>query len=368
MRYYYKLPKAVKFQGSPVEDENGIRPELEEQYIPMYGIQLFDALTDWKKGTTYYLSEQSGSQTGEYDYKSISLLRSVVKLELRIPKTTATGQAVEVDNDWAQICANNFMARCEPMDVSTPTDQIWKADHIKDCEWNDIRNHGLYAGTEKVDCKDQLSWFFGAWLDKENIGWNWNNAKPKNFASEKEGEKYPKIFNPITQRLQLAFITDCYLPTDDYHRWIVYCGERNMNDPHNTGDVTTTGYISTFRVQVGIKISNQVTNYYIYHLPITDYSPSDNTKNPIEDFMCQEVTKDSEIREISSYPKYLDANEAANNYYKIVQNDKNNKHYPYPLLRNHHYRLTVTIGGNGDDVDVQVVDGEKRTVGGIEFN
>ena len=60
----------------------------------------------------------------------------------------------------------------------------------------------------------------------------------------------------------------------------------------------------------------------------------------------------TEIRDFAKQEDYI------NNYKEI---------FPYPLLRNHLYRLTVSFG-NGDDIDVKVIDGEKRVVGGIEFN
>lgn len=376
VRYFYRLPESrmdEKFfynENKKNQDDNqydlNCTNNIKNQYIPMYGVQQFDALTGWTKGTTYNLSEQVGSQTGNYDYKSISLLRSVVKLELRIPKVDNNGNTVTVNNTWAQLCANNFMARCEPMDVWTPTNEIWK-DHTTDCEWRDIRNYGLYmrkdddAGTKY---KERLSWFFGVW-DKDNK-WKINGVDNITLPQE-EGEygkqEYPRIFNPITQRLQISFITDCYLETEDYHRWIIYCGERNMNDPNKLNnlkpDASNDAYVSFFRI--GVTRGNTP---YVYYIPITDYSQPDN---PAKDYLIQTFTgaqqksqQEEELKEISSYPAHM------KNYYTDVLNT-DPRNYPYPLLRNHMYRLTVSFG-NGNDIDVHILDGEKRVVGGIEFN
>lgn len=369
VRYFYRLPisqvrdRLVRYtpsssgnivinNGDYIEDLN-FYEDVKEQYIPMYGIQQFNALTQWTKGTTYNLSGQVGSQTGDYDYKSISLLRSVVKLELRIPKYDNNRNAVTVNNMWAQICGNNFMARCEPMDVWTPTNEIWK-DHATDCEWIDIRNYGLLADgkpSEKARQWQKLSWFYGAW--KEDGKWPFDNIDvPGKVAEDGSRANYPRIFNPITQRLQIAFITDCKVDTneDDYHRWVIYCGERNMNDPNKANDLSSPGYVSYFRIPVNIQGTD-----YIYNIPITDYSTS---TNPAKDKLKE---RNGNIIEIHDYPSYM------NDYYSTVRGNNTSKiDYPYPLLRNHMYRLTVSFG-NGDDIDVHMMDGEKRVVGGIVF-
>lgn len=413
-RNHYRLPKSrivkeeektgqlkhkyenltMNFDGAP------------DQYIPMYGIQVFEPLNDWKKGTTYYLSEQSGSQTAEYNYKSISLLRSVVKLELRIPMYDQSENEIRINHTYAHICASNIMARNEPMDIWTPTEQIWKADHKTECEWNTIKNYLYCEKGNDGDYKRRLSWFFGAW-DKDG---KWpielgENGKQTNLAKywdpdDNDGkeypysEDYPRIFNPITQRLQRAMITDCYLPiinedrSQCYHRWIVYCGEKNMNDPNNINNLSSTPYILTFRVQVLTGTQSDAQGD-IYNLAITDYSKPDN---PIWNFY-KETTIDGanvqSIEALNSYPSFLEKGQGAMNrktnnvytsagYYVTVREECSGhpEYWPYPLLRNHHYRLTLNLTGNGNDVDVQVMDGdgrivagnEERTVGGIEFN
>lgn len=357
-RYFYRLPESQILNVSSGNDF-GANRITKNQYIPMYGIQKFDALTKWTKGSTYNLSGQTGSQTGDYDYKSISLLRSVVKLELRIPKLDKNGNSVIVDNEWAQICANNFLARCEPMDVWTPTNLLWK-NHNDACEWRDIRAYGLYADDSNVDYRVKLSWFYGAWEKDEK--WSFGDVK---VVPETETTQYPRIFNPITQRLQLAFITDCYFETEAYHRWIIYCGEKNMNDPNDLNNLSSEGYVNFFRIRVKRGSRNE-----IYHMPITDYS---SDKNPIKDYLVQSFSSESDainkIKEIGSYPTHMsdrDGNSSGKNYYKEIKNT-DPKNYPYPLLRNHMYRLTVSFG-DGDDINVKMIDGEKRVVGGIEFN
>lgn len=351
--YVYRLPEAT-----------GLR----NQYIPMYGIQKFGALKSWVKGTTFNLSEQTASQVGEYDYQKISLLRSVVKIELRIPMKDLSNNNVTVDNYAALLYANNFMARCEPMDVSTPTDQIWKDNHTKDCEWNSIKNYGLYAdGTSGNVYREKLSWFYGIW---EKAGWDFKDV---NLVKETDNTPYPRIFNPITQRLTSASIADCYLPIEEqYHRWVIYCGEKNINDPNSLSDLTSVGQINFFRIGV-----HRGSKDYIYDIPLTDYSIEANPANSI----LKAETYSKETLENTGYPNVMNGSTNTTNpitgYFKEVMqlnesnNDKNGKYtykdmYPYPMIRNHFYRVAVSFG-DGDDINVEVIDGEKRTVGGIIF-
>lgn len=364
---FYKLPidrivaqDHVTTSGTNLPYESSLTLD-KPQYIPMYGIQTFRALTEWAKGTTFNLSQQTGSQTGDYDYTRIYLLRSVVKLEVRIPKYDKTNkQYIDVDNKWAQIWFNNYMARCEPMDVSTSTRDIWSEYHDTDCEWLRIKNYGLLAD-DSEDFKKRLSWFYGIW---SKLGWNFgdhsNDFKSgTKLVSENDAGAYPRIFNPITQRLQSALITDCYLPTDDYHRWVIYCGERNMNDPNKVGDLTTDGYVSFFRIKVTKKQNPYDSNGtdFIYYIPITDYSKSNN---PASDYLVESnIATDKGIDFMGEAPAHI------NGYYGAVKQAYANNNLdglPLPLLRNHFYRLTVSFGDN-EDINVQVMNSEQRNVG-----
>ncbi|MCH5224074.1 MAG: hypothetical protein J1E82_08525 [Muribaculaceae bacterium] len=393
LRYirYYRLPidrfrpedhdmnneKDVVINGKniPRADETGVLETDKEQYIPMYGIQQFDPLTAWSKGTTFNVSTQTASQTGEYHYKSIFLLRSVVKLELRIPMYDNAGNYVDVDNKWAQIMLNNYMARCEPMDVSTPTDQIWEADHGNNCEWNRIRDYGLLCtGNANDKFKQRLSWFYGIWHKQDFWNLYEHGLDPVDEEIPQDYD-FPQIFNPLTQRLQYSFITDCYLPIENvdkkqcFHRWVLYCGERNMNDLNTLGQMNSHGFVSCFRIKVTRKVNNQDKSY-IYYLPLTDYTGN----NPIKNHMIKEVI-DNPTTEQQITDTYIKAvrkvntswqNEYCNGTVRDGKIDK--KYYPFPLIRNHFYRLTVSFGNDTKDINVQVMDSERRSVGGIVFN
>ena len=391
----YHNPKELSGVNGIKKPEEGPQTPEENLYIPMYGIQLFDPITTWNKGTTYNISTQTGSQTGEYNYKNIFLLRSVVKLELRIPMYDNAGNYIDVDNSWAQIMLNNYMARCEPMDVSTPTNEIWENDHKNNCEWNTIRDYGLLydAGKSGMTFKKRLSWFYGLW--KEKNWWNFETYE-KNGFSPKEGfdkkdiptsHDYPHIFNPITQRTQFTFITDCYLPIENknnyrqsFHRWVIYCGERNMNDLNNLGDMTgNKGYISGFRIPVCKKQKTDgkeekdwpkiANSDCVYNIPITDYT---KPNNPAKDYLIEKEWKDgksnTEMVQRNRIYAVRNVPQSWADYCDAVVNATNKENYPFPLLRNHFYRITVSFGDREEDINVQVIDSEKRTVGGIVFN
>lgn len=373
---YYRLP--LDRVVSKDHEANEVDALDDPQYIPMYGIQEFDPIPEWTKGTTFNVSQQTASQVGYYGYKNIFLLRSVVKLELRIPMYNKSGQYVDVDNKWAQLLLNNYMARCEPMDVSTPTDQIWKDNHGSDCEWTRIRDHGLFCTTDVSGAgafKKKLGWYYGVWKEQgwkfEGYGITLNDIvlKPK-----ENPDANPRIFNPITQRLQTSLITDCYLPievfnsdgsrnkTQSYHRWVIYCGERNMNDFNKLGDGTSYGYIACFRMKATINNTS-----YTYYLPILDYNHYDtkinNKENPLKSYL--KMTSATAINEVASVPNEW------NNYCNDIRDNCKDiaykNFYPFPLLRNHFYRLTVAFGDN-DDINVHLINSEQRNVTGIQFN
>lgn len=403
---YYRLPVDRKGDGHPnngslsylgdgYDDEyQEINSDLldENQYIPMYGIQQYDALTTWQKGKTYNLSEQTGSQTGNYNYRSIKLLRSVVKLELLIPMYDEAGNEVVIDNAWTQLWFSNYMSRCEPMDVSTSTRDIWNSKH-EECEWKNIRDYDLLADNNKSgkNFKERLAWFYGSWKD---LGWVFREGKNKEVGDDitipddTSNPPYPKIFNPLTQRLQGAFITDCYLPIEGqrengkpihpeefFHRWVVYCGERNMNDQNNLGDATSDGTLLYFRIPVSRKNSSgqKVGNDCIYYLPITDYSAAGNPaldilKEDESKFQSKEVTIGDETITLKKDIKFMNGyGEHISPYIKVVMDATNRAHYPYPLLRNHLYKITISFNNSEKGIDVKVINGEQRNVGGIWF-
>ena len=395
---YYRLPidqVSSKYHVDDMENTTNkadFEPATDEpQYIPMYGIQRFEPLTTWTVGTTYNLSQQVGSQTGNYDYQTIFLLRSVVKIELRIPMYDGNNK-IEIDNKWAQIWFNNYMSRCEPMDVSTSTRDIWNPDHSL-CEWKNIHEYGLLDGTKNGDVtsstymfKEKLSWFYGIWK-KLDLNWDFiGTGITKEQVRTSDTENYPenpRVFNPLTQRLQGALITDCYLPIipdyetnndgspkydeygnlvpkvskQNYHRWVIYCGERNMDDPNYLGDYPQRSTIAMFRIPVKKNGTD-----YICNIPFVDYSQASLPNHILNQPGDGSGDDGHDITDMSS----LRSNSAVRTFAEGMST-QDSKNWPLPLLRNHFYRLTVNFGDR-NDINVSIIDSEVRNVGGIVFN
>lgn len=298
----------------------------EEHPIPMYGMQEFDPIPAalWKEGTPFDLSNlpSSAFPNVDYNYRSISLLRSCVRLDLRIPKTVKNGQKPTFVTLWY----SNIYSRTEPMDTWTPTDQIWKEDHDHDCEWLSILNYGPVVsntapgnGTTKEAYQQRMSWFYGAWLEK---GWKFETITGSRVTpvAPTADTPYPRIFNTCIQRnkaisCETAYVSDY---TDNYHHWVVYTGERNVNDVNTLPNMPSNPYIACFI------ISWDNSKYYC--IPLLNYR--ENKVSGIFGPHTDDVTK-------GTWPT------AMNTFMNSLPSKRGNE-LPYPLVRNHIYRFTLT--------------------------
>lgn len=273
----------------------------EEEPIPMYGIQLFKPLTTWKKGTTIELNRDGD--------KAVSLLRSVVKLELLVPKGMGGDNGYDV-----VLFYGNWFTRCEPMDVWTPTNEIWKDTHGSaatgdwsdgDCEWMNIWNYGTIANNNQINgvnsYKQRLSWIYGAWRAEK--GWSFgttidNYFDRENGRSVENGEAqynpdypFPKIFNPCVQRLNRVYIDKTY--SDDYYdHFVVYCGERNINDPSNLTSPANSGSgnspVLYWTIVTGEKEYNEESGLYEYKGALTEKAYGEPNSNGLRDNIYDE--------------------------------------------------------------------------------
>lgn len=380
----------------------------EEEPIPMYGIQLFEPLKTWKKGTTIELNREGD--------KAVSLLRSVVKVDLLVP----TGFGGENGYDVV-VFYGNWFTRCEPMDVWTPTDQIWVSKHGStapgawargDCEWMNIWNYGTIANNNQINgvnsYKQRLSWIYGAWRAEK--GWSFGNAIDNYFDSENRrslvnGEArynptypFPKIFNPCVQRITTVYVDKTY-SEGGYDHFVIYTGERNVNDPSSlvnpsssgsgnspvlywcivTGDKDDegkyTGYVDRLSGQ-GDNIYNAELCAHTYCFPMVDYD------NGADLFNCtREGILITNVKGVgpgglwtpgnSNYPigintaqnnagyangtgmgEYMmrvagHASYTGSNYVRVgdqVGITYSGRDIPLPLLRNHVYTLTLDFG------------------------
>lgn len=338
-----------------------VLPSLEHP-IPMYGIQRYDKIPKeyWKEGTPFNICSeiQDGLSISSYTGKPVSLLRSVVRVDLYLPQTLGKPKFVG-------IAYTNVNARCEPMDVWTPTDELWKRQHsgtgmLKDnitcVEYNAIQKYGPISTSTPPDgntvqqFQKQIGWFYGCWLEKK---WDFGNTTIKNHITDKvkNFSPAPRIFNPCTQRNNMIILDWTEAPdgyennsvgnvtTEDekeYFHYVAYIGERNINDPSKLNNLTAAG------------AGNSTISYWVienkgnmYAFPFVDYDKSDALE-------YINATK-------ASYAASYDRNSTLTSGFKAEYNSQitpysdrvlkseykdNPEKYPYPLIRNHVYKFT----------------------------
>ena len=303
-----------------------------EVLIPMYGIQKFGKLNDvWKEGSVFGLSNFN-KITPSYDTKKISMLRSVAKVELKLPMS-----ADESPYHHVFLRVLNRTGRSEPVDVSTPTDEIWKdhiasttGDHSKECEWFTLRNfaenNGLFYKNAKP-YREMLAWYYGNWADA--------NGKLGEIQKAINSES-PHIMNPMINRSDYAqFI---YTGDDGmYRRYVLYVPEKFIDDPNNISQKTQNNkkvdrdYAAEnpkvchieFRVKNDNFLNLDDNNHYRIYFIEGGYNTELNNKY---------IPKFTETKDGSTNQTW------ENMYEQEIDNLK--KHWP--ILRNHVYSFTVT--------------------------
>lgn len=322
--------------------------------IPMYGIQRFKAINadDWPVGTTFNLERDSD--------KPISMLRSVVKLELIIPKGTNDKNQVT----FVAIQYPNVYSRCEPMNNWDPTDEVWghnASEHDALCDMEHIRDHGLIAHwddnqtdpdqkilTTKLEYQKRISWFYGAWLDK---GWEFKSFDSQNADITPNGGNYPQIYNACIQRNSYVYATPQSDHDDipNYHHYIVYLGERNMNDPSHLEAIDNYKSGEPTLLYWRFNRGNQQ-----YGLPITDYS---NSNNPAYDIKAYQYNGYQYNQRPGTQPETnTNVNGSASGstgnrqliegYSQKILKETSKENWPLPLIRNHVYTLRVESATN----------------------
>ena len=338
--------------------------------IPMYGIQSFSKIgEDWVKGTPFNLSNIADGQDSEdYDYKSISLLRSVVKLELVIPKTNVIKTL-----DVAMIYPNIY-ARCEPMDVWTPTDSIWNytahedEDGIDDinakCEWYRIREYGPVSGATNYTGQDKksiaayqskMSWFYGIWTKH---GWKFEEhskyipSAEHQIVTDKDLD-YPRIFNSCVQRnSQMSCVDVDYsnLYNDGNYHFIVYTGEKNINDPSNISEMGKDNNGAAPITSWWVRINNNSE----YGFALAPYENIETVTGSTAKTSAYQY--DGTARTTSRF-RYYEARVqgyTTSNNQTLTQLPKDKM--PWPLVRNHVYRIkigTINNTRSGGEMSVQ---------------
>lgn len=299
-------------------DRIGIAPS-EENPIPMYGVQEYLPLKDWEEGSTLNLSGD----------KSISLIRSLAKVEVFLP--IISGQPSHV-----MMRSMNRSSRCEPVDVETPTNTLWKNhDNIssEQCEWFDIQNYGpnfdetiTGESTPSNQFKNYLSWFFGTWKGKAKTNFS-GISVPTTYS-------YPHLFNPHVNRSDFCNLLYAGV-VGNYYKYVIYMPDKAIDDPNSVGlrnAIPKVPHIE-YRIEADQHTENLDDNK-CYRLYFTDYS---NPNNPYINSSLSET----------------------GDYETVLEKKKANLKYLWPIVRNHVYQFYVkdrwSGGGSGPkNINVQL--------------
>lgn len=349
-------------------DRSGI--ELSpEQLIPMYGIQTFDKLGSlWREGTVFDLSnfnnlgpnpypdpsatpdenESEGENEEEetpvemippYYYKTIPLVRSVAKVVLKIPI------AME-DHHHVYLRSMNRFSRCEPMDVSSPTDEYWLDNgednlHDPNCEWHHLIGHDPFykASSNDLTYQEKLAWYYGSWKDENDKIGGENGVKVPDLKFGKENSpkngSYPQILNPMIDRSDFAEFIYTGEVEQLYKRYVLYVPEKFVDDPNNVGDMSSSPKICHIEFRGGddswtnLDDDNCFRVYFTAGGHVGNQYPTFKKTIPV-------LNSDGSQKEKDGKPVY-DYDTWENSYEKDPEIIKQH----WPLMRNHVYNMTV---------------------------
>lgn len=338
-----------------------------DQLIPMYGVQTFDKLGNlWKEGTVFDLSnfnnlgpnpypdpsaspgenENAGEGENEdeeevvdmitpYYYKNIPLIRSVAKVVLKIPI------AME-DHHHVYLRSMNRTARCEPMDVSTPTDEYWfdnGEDNVHDanCEWHHLIGHEPFydpSSTPLTTYQQKLAWYYGSWAED---GWIDEVKVPDmdfgKVGSPKDGS-YPQILNPMINRTDFAEFIYTGEVEQLYKRYVLYVPEKFVDDPNNVGKMDSSPKICHIEFRGGEDSWTNLDDdncFRVYFTPGGHYGDYPTFKKTYP------VKNSDGTPKIQNGKQVYDYDTWENSYEKDPDIIK--KHWP--IMRNHIYNMTV---------------------------
>lgn len=320
----------------------------ESRLIPMYGVQCYDALYGyWPEGTLFDLSnfdnisnKESENSAHKYDFKPVWMLRSLAKVVLKIP--------TNIHPEYVYLRSQNRAARCEPMDVSTPTNLLWvdgdddNLDNIN-CEWSKLIGHAPFYNpdspadetTQEKNYQSKLAWYYGTWKEFGHTLGDFPIVKGEGSEDRFGENEYPKIFNPRINRSD--FNRFIYTGKQGiYERYVLYVPEKYVDDPNDVGVVEDKPGMEKSDPKI-LHIEFR-TPYYshdnledngCYRIYFTENGFFDNDgKNKYPTF--------GKIKDENDNPTSID--ETWENTYE--QNVNNLKHH-WPILRNHVYSFTV---------------------------
>lgn len=301
--------------------------------IPMYGIQEYKALgAVWVEGTTFDLSNFNKLGPSNYDYSNISLLRSIAKVEVLIP--------VSFESHSVFLRNMNDNARCEPVDVSTSTGEIWKNVGDKNSkgnttEWGKLKERGSFLGSEEK-FENDLEWYYGNWFDSEHL------------------DLYPQILNPFNEIVDcVAFIqTDEYTENNiTYDRYLLYVPEKFIDDFKTQGDKKSDPKICHIQFRSKDFEFGDIDDNSCYRIYFTEGGVSSTFLKDISngDNAYPDFELDEESDEINTWENRYENNPA-------YLNDH------WPIIRNHIYQFKVDEAGGKIAVELRILPWKKRDI------
>lgn len=358
--------------------------------IPMYGVQDFDPIGEyWEPGLLFNLSQYNNAQKEGYNYRNISLLRSLARVEVRLKKSEFPQKPSHV-----YLRSMNRSARMTPVDIFTPTDIIWNGfnssspDDVKRLqnyidignleeqhiiqttpgvvqeEKNIIQYGPFYIGNKTAQSGDKLqeyrrttAWPFGIW--ERQLGWNWNreNSEVGYFETYKVGDtraytgqtvpEYPRILHTRISRSDYSHFAEVDDP--EYWHYVLYIPEKNITDADNPGDISDRPKI----IHVEIRFNSG---------PEDKFGTDADEENIVDNFDDKKA-----------YRLYFTQGGRANlgsfewngrDSWDDYEYDWNIVKQHWPILRNHVYSFTVNGGlDHSGTVNFQVSAPDIRSTG-----
>ena len=358
--YIYQLDRIGK--------EPGDVPNNEKMGIPMYGIQKFDPVGDyWLPGEFFNMSSDShnSNRPEGYQYRSVFLLRSVAKVELKVSKHLGGGN---VKPSSVYMASMNRSSRYEPKDFSTPTNLIWYGSEHYENNANYGYN-GIYADKTIVgvdqeegyiidhlatasntrntpDFQNYTAWLYGIW--EEIMEWDWNGHTLT--PSEYDSSPFPRIFNDRVYRSNtVRFIYGGEV--DGYYYYYLYMPEKYMDDDDNAGQLgDTEDYAQKPKVaSIRLRFAEVDDDDTVLGLYNDDLNLENNYSYRIY------------FTDGGRNPKY---SSIGRDGYSDYEKDLGTVHWP--IIRNTLYRFTVD-GLNSTDIKVEVCGAAERSTPEIEF-
>ena len=270
------------------------------------------------------MSESEGADDG-YKRKKVHLLRSVAKVELRIPvgypKLT-----------HAYLRSANRHSRCEPVDISTPTDILWNGGTYRgreypniDQEIENIKSYGKFYDSNDPGndasryeaYRNKLSWFYKAWTEWKPA---WSMSNNGFTVTVPDNTNYPHIFNTRINRSD--YIHFRYAGQKNFYDcYVLYVPEKNIDDPNSHGKMNSTPP-KIPHIELRFENDNEA------------FDGNDGTN--LDDNDCYRIY----------FTPYNDRIPTIDGGYDDIEYKSDNnilgQNILYPIVRNHIYRFTVS--------------------------